>query len=93
MRRILSFLTVLVMLSLLLSGCGAGTTQDIARKAEKAKTKEQLEAALGRPDKFEEHKIGGVSGELWTYKASDGEVRFIIVNGKKFSTDTTEKKH
>ncbi|HLX60422.1 MAG TPA: hypothetical protein VKX17_03980 [Planctomycetota bacterium] len=80
-----------MLLLLVMPGCGAGTTQDIARKAEKAKTKEELEAALGKPDKFEKHQLGGASGEQWTYKASDGEVKFVIVNGKVIIENAKQK--
>jgi len=58
-----------------LSGCGNGTKQDILKKAEGATTKAQLESKLGKPEDFS--KLGPV--ETWTYKASDGEVGFLIV--------------
>jgi hypothetical protein len=85
-----SFAIALLALVLPLSGCGT-TMQDIALKAEKAKTKDQLEAALGKPDKFEKMKVG-VSFESWTYTATDGEVNFTVINNKVQSTVTIPKK-
>ena len=55
--------------------------QDITTKAEKAKTRAQLEDALGKPDKFEKVTLG-LAFESWTYKATDGDVNFTIVNDK-----------
>ena len=79
------------MLILPLTGCGGTTMQDIALKAEKAKTKDELEAALGKPDKFEKYKLGK-SVESWTYSATDGEVNFTVINNKVLSTVTIPKK-
>jgi hypothetical protein len=69
---------------LLLSGCGARTKQDVVDKAKNAKTKGELQSALGKPDDFNTVKlpIGGISAEEWKYKCSDGEVVFEIVNDK-----------
>ncbi len=85
------FAIVLLALVLPLAGCGGNTMQDIARKAEKAKTKEQLEAALGKPDKFEKTKLG-ISFESWTYTATDGEVNFSVINNKVQTVVTMPKK-
>jgi hypothetical protein len=82
--------TVLSLL-LALSGCGAPTMQDLSTRAEKARTKEQLEAALGKPDKFEKQDILGQSVEEWTYKASDGELHFGLWNGKIKTIGTKNK--
>ena len=82
MPRILRFLTTLAMLSLL-SGCGGNTMKDISDRAEQAKTKEQLEAALGQPKKFEKISLPVLgTGEIWTYEGSDGDVVFTLHNGK-----------
>ena len=59
---------------LLLSACGDPSKGEILQKAEGAKTKKQLEAALGRPDDIE--KLGPIA--KWTYEASDGRVIYII---------------
>jgi hypothetical protein len=67
---------------LLLAGCGSGTIQDIRAKAKKCETVEQLEKALGKPTKVSSVKVLGVASETWTYKASDGEVTYQILNGK-----------
>ena len=80
-----------MLLLMSLSGCGGNSMQDIATKAEKAKTRAQLEAALGKPDKFEKAKLG-VSFESWTYTATDGEVDFGIVNDKIITVGTVPKK-
>jgi hypothetical protein len=56
------------------AACGEPTEQDILNKAEGVATKAELEAALGEPDDVS--KLGPI--EKWTYKASDGEVIFVI---------------
>ncbi|HJQ55529.1 MAG TPA: hypothetical protein VJ890_01395 [Vineibacter sp.] len=62
--------------SLLLAACDTSPTKaDILKKAEGARTKADLEKALGKPTEVD--KIGPV--EKWTYKASDGSVSYIIV--------------
>ncbi len=80
-----------MLLLISLSGCGGNSMQDITTKAEKAKTRAQLEAALGKPDKFEKAKLG-VSFESWRYTATDGEVEFGIVNDKVITVGTMPKK-
>ena len=89
MRSACAIMLFIVLLPL--AGCGGTTMQDIALKAEKAKTKDQLEAALGKPDKFEKYKLGA-SVESWTYTAVDGEVNFTLVKNKVLSTVTIPKK-
>ena len=79
--RILGGVVLAVVLTL--SGCGAGSKQDIMAKAQNCKTKEELQKALGKPNDFNSADVpllGTV--ETWTYKASDGEVVFQIANGK-----------
>ncbi|MCW5748581.1 MAG: hypothetical protein KIT36_20495 [Alphaproteobacteria bacterium] len=59
-----------------LAGCDSAPKKaDILEKAKGAKTKADLEKALGKPTEVD--KIGPV--EKWTYKASDGSVTYIIV--------------
>ncbi|MGD0092381.1 MAG: hypothetical protein ABSE73_20890 [Planctomycetota bacterium] len=81
---------------LLLSGCGATSSkQDLLTKAQNCKTKEELQKALGKPDTFDSAEVPFLGPqEMWTYKASDGEVTFIISNGKVItrSTDFNRKK-
>ena len=48
---------------------------EILKKAEKARTRAELEQALGTPDEID--KAGPM--QRWTYKASDGSVTFMIV--------------
>lgn len=59
---------------LLLAACLAPSKADIIKKAEGAKSRSQLEAALGEPS--EVSKLGPI--EKWTYVASDGSVVFVL---------------
>ncbi len=61
-------------LVLLLIACFHASKADILKKAEGAKTKADLEAALGEPSEIS--KVGPI--EKWTYNASDGSVIFLI---------------
>jgi hypothetical protein len=59
-----------------LAGCDRTPSKaDILKKAEGAKSKADLEKALGKPSEVD--KVGPL--EKWTYKASDGSVTYIIV--------------
>jgi hypothetical protein len=71
MRAIVALLVVVV---LALAGCSR-TKEDLVRKAESVKTRAELESRLGRPDDIA--KLGPV--ERWTYRATNGEVVFVIV--------------
>ena len=62
----------------LLTSCGGSTKEDILAKAKNAATKADLEKALGRPDDI--GKFGPM--EKWTYKASNGQVVFMIVGDR-----------
>lgn len=57
-----------------LVGCSQ-TKEDLLRKAENVKTRSEVESRLGRPKSIV--KVGPM--ETWTYKASNGEVKFLIV--------------
>lgn len=59
---------------LLLAACFAPSKADIIKKAEGAKSRAQLEAALGEPSDVA--KLGPI--EKWTYVASDGSVVFLL---------------
>jgi hypothetical protein len=59
----------------LLSGCGSRTKEAMVEKARNVSTRADLEKALGRPDELT--KLGPV--ETWTYRASNGQVVFLIV--------------
>jgi len=66
-----------------LSGCGTPSKQDVIDKTQGLKNKTQLRDTMGKPDEFstvEMPLLGSV--EEWTYKCSDGEVVFEIVNSK-----------
>ena len=67
-------IVALLMVALALAGCSR-TKEDVLRKAESVKTRADLESRLGRPDDIA--KLGPV--ERWTYKASNGDVVFVIV--------------
>jgi hypothetical protein len=58
-----------------LTACGSRTKEDIIQKARDVSTRTQLEKALGQPTDIA--KLGPV--ERWTYKASNGDVVFIIL--------------
>lgn len=59
---------------LALVSCGEPSKADLLKKAEKAGTRSDLETVLGRPNDIA--KLGPI--EKWVYKASDGEVIFVI---------------
>jgi hypothetical protein len=91
MRRLLA--TLALGLVLALGACsGQLTKQEITAKAAGITAKADLEKKLGKPTSFA--KIGPL--ETWTYKASDGDVIFLIT-GDTVSLDiaggsTPEKK-
>lgn len=64
-----------VLAMLFVTACGGRTKEDIIQKARNVSTRSELEKALGKPDDI--GKLGPV--EQWTYKASNGQVVFIIV--------------
>ena len=57
-----------------LTACGDPSKEDILGKARDVKTRAELEAKLGKPSDI--GKLGPI--EQWTYKASNGEVVFVI---------------
>jgi hypothetical protein len=57
-----------------LSTCGPPDKEDMLKKAANVHTKAELEQALGKPSDIA--KLGPL--EKWTYKASNGEVIFLI---------------
>ena len=67
-------LIAVVLIALALVGCSR-TKEDLVRKAEGVKTRAELESKLGRADDIS--KLGPI--EQWTYKASNGQVVFVIV--------------
>jgi hypothetical protein len=83
------FVAVAAIFLLALSGCGNGSKQDIVNKTSSISTKQELEKKLGKPDSF--NKVGPI--ETWTYKASDGEVSFLITGDTvQMNAATGEKK-
>lgn len=77
------------LLALSLAACGEPTKEDILRKADKVATKQALEKALGKPDDIA--KLGPV--EKWTYKASNGQVVFLITGDSVAFEATTDRKN
>jgi hypothetical protein len=67
-------LAIVALALLALAGCSR-TKEDVLRKAETVKTRADLESRLGRPDDIA--KLGPM--ERWTYKATNGDVVFVIV--------------
>jgi hypothetical protein len=58
-----------------LMACGRATKEEIVSKARDIGKRTELERVLGKPDELT--KLGPV--ETWRYKASNGEVIFLIV--------------
>ena len=68
----------------LLTGCFEPNKREILAKAENVSTKQELRDALGEPDDVS--KLGPI--ETWSYKASNGEVSFVIT-GSTVALKTT----
>jgi len=68
-------LWILALVAVLLAGCGKPSKEDLVRKAEGITQKADLEKKLGKPDDIA--KLGPM--ERWTYRASNGELIFVIV--------------
>ncbi len=60
------------------AGCGSPTKEDLLSKARNVSTRDELEKVLGKPADIA--KLGPL--ERWTYKASNGDVIFIILGDK-----------
>jgi len=87
MRRSLVTVAALAMSLGLLAACEK-STQEILDKAQNAETKSQLAEALGDPDAV--NKVGPI--ETWTYKASNGEVTFVITGDRVAIQTAGERK-
>ena len=77
MRRHFATAAALALSLGLLAACEK-STQEILDKAQNAETKSQLLDALGDPDRV--NKLGPL--ETWSYKASNGEVTFVITGDR-----------
>jgi hypothetical protein len=75
MRRSAAATALCTLALLLLTACGGRTKEDIIEKARSVSTRSDLEKALGKSSDIA--KLGPI--ERWTYKASNGEVVFLIV--------------
>jgi len=74
-KRMMTRALVCAVAVLGLVACGRGTKEDIVSKARDISKRAELERVLGQPDEIT--KLGPV--ETWRYKASNGEVIFLIV--------------
>jgi len=76
MSRMISLLLAFAAVAVL--GCGPPSQHEILKQAEGVETKQELEAAIGAPDEVD--KLGPM--ERWTYRASEGDVEFVITGDK-----------
>jgi len=81
-------IALLAALAIVLAGCGRGTKHDIIQKTEHVTTRAALEQALGKPDRFESAGVGPLRMETWVYRASDGEVLFVVAGDTVVSRTT-----
>jgi len=66
-------LLCIVVIAVAIAGCD-DRKEDILKKSENVKTREQLRAVIGDPDNAS--KVGPL--ETWTYQASNGSVTFTL---------------
>ena len=69
---------LLALAAVVVLGCGPPSQHEILKQAEGVETKQELEAAIGAPDEVD--KLGPM--EKWTYRASEGDVEFVITGDK-----------
>jgi hypothetical protein len=69
--------SALVLLAIL-SACGPRTKEDLIERTRGVETRVELEKAAGKPNDIA--KMGPV--ETWTYRASNGDVIFLIIGDK-----------
>ena len=72
-RRV--FVVVALLAFVGLGGCGPRTKEDLVERARGVETRPELEKKLGRPQDIT--KVGPI--ETWTYRASNGNVVFVII--------------
>jgi hypothetical protein len=73
LRRFAAF-AICFLAGFALTARGPSSKEDLLAKAKDAKTRAQLETALGKPDDVS--KLGPI--EKWTYRARNGQVVFIL---------------
>ncbi len=78
MAKSLLKLMIITIVLFAAAACGEPSKSDILGKAKGITAKTELEVALGKPDDIS--KLGPI--EKWTYKASNGEVVFVITGEK-----------
>jgi hypothetical protein len=71
-RLLLAFAAIAVL------ACGPPSQHEILKQADGVETKQALEEAIGAPDEVD--KLGPM--EKWIYRASDGDVEFVITGDK-----------
>lgn len=79
---------IVAALALTLAACGRSTKHDIIQKTENVTTRAELERVLGKPDRFESAGVGPLRMETWVYRASDGEVLFLVAGDMVVSRTT-----
>jgi hypothetical protein len=72
-----------------LAACGRSTKHDLIQKSEGVTTRAELERLLGKPDRFESAGVGPLRMETWVYRASDGEVLFVVAGDTVVSRTTS----
>jgi hypothetical protein len=80
---------LLLLAGLALAACGRGTKHDMIRKTDGVTTRAELERVLGKPDRFESAGVGPLRMESWIYRASDGEVLFVVAGDTVVSRTTS----
>ncbi|MBM3539611.1 MAG: hypothetical protein FJX55_17515 [Alphaproteobacteria bacterium] len=66
-----------VLVALALAACDTppSTIAEVVRKSDKVQSRAELERVLGKP-----HRLTRTGpAETWTYKATDGEISFLVV--------------
>lgn len=76
MRRLVP--VALALVALLGATACSRTKEDIVERAHRITERAELQKALGRPDDIT--KLG--PAEIWTYRASNGEVVFVVIGEK-----------
>ena len=80
-----------LLVPLLLWGCGTGGVQSVTDKAKLAKTRAQLEDALGPPTRSQTYTRGGKTFAEWTYEAKDGEVTYTLEDDTVIASSEIKK--
>jgi hypothetical protein len=91
MKSFLAQICILV-LSILLVGCGSKVSQDNFSKIQDGMTEEQVHAILGKPTEVSSSSLLGISGTSSTWKGSDAEINILFMNGKVMQKQFSQTK-